>query len=546
MLLVGEGGVLGRWAGYKFSRRFLASRDMSDQKVTQVRAAVSNGQGSASISAVISFGLVCLSLGGLFSQVDSRLVLTTAETFSGLAGIRDILNQTVNFTALHNPVRVDHVPFPLAPETLEEVVDLRDRGLLDDALVALFKPVNASDPSLLRKLMRTSWCSSGPPIPNTLPATRTPGCKCIADAYLAFVNESRSASVGNLSVFNTTPALRDRIAGQVYRCWDRRQVTRSKTCGNLCRTHVVGLALFANIVLFLTSVAFLIFYSKLPDTWSLFTLKLLLVLVAGVVSIPYFVKYPEANSLNVAAIVVCVLYLIVGLHEELDLYGMDDRVYQASQQVSREYYTTPIPAPFMVCVLVTLPLVLSSHTIQLGVSGYGRDVWALFSFGLCGGLLGLLLQVRVFHFFFLLLLGIDLQKKNPALLLGVFLRRPRSQLPGHCADGPDGARGGLRVRAGPAPAALLGVSIRKRAVLRRGSVHLPDLRGLPHDPGGDPRLRPRGEADRQHPRRADLSWVHRAAGLVHRLCRPRQHGHDHCVVCGRLPASQLIVAELGA
>ena len=426
------------------------------------------GMNMASLAAVVSFGLICLSLGGLFSNVDSRLILTASQTFGDLAGIRDIFNQTTNYTVIHNPRRVDHVPFPPGPESLEEVQDMRDRGLLSEPLAALFKPVTGPDPSLLHRLLQASWCSGGPPLAGSvMPANRTPGCKCIADAYLDFIGSSLPANVSNYTVSysivngtattvlvgavpvtvlvngtnttvlingtnttvwvngtnttvwvngtNTTiwvngtnvtvltptlvsvsQAVRDRVGSRVYRCWDQRQVTRSRTCGNLCKTHVIGLALFADIVLFLTCSAFLIFYSSLHQSNGLFTLKLLLVLLAGIVSIPYFVKYPEANSLNVAAIVVCVLYLIIGLHEELDYYGMWDKLDTASQN---NWFTRPIPSPFTVCILVTLPLIISSHTIQLGVSGYGRDVWALFSFGLCGGLLGLLLQVDTIPFY---------------------------------------------------------------------------------------------------------------------------------------------------
>lgn len=435
---------------------------MPNSEVENIKSRdLDEGMGMASFAAVISFGLMCLSLGGLFSNVDSRLTLTTAQTFGDFAGIRDIFNKTSNYTVIDNPRGVDHVPFPSSPESLEEVQDLENRGLLSASVVALFKPVSAPDPSLLHRLMQASWCSSDPFLPGKLPANRTPGCRCIADAYLDLIGSTLPGNASNYTVSysivngtettvlvdavpvfvlvngtnrtilvngtnrtvwvsgtnttvwvngtnvtvwvngtNTTvltptlisvpPDVRDRVSSRVYRCWDQRQVTRTRTCGNMCKTHVIGLALFADITLFLTCTAFLIFYSDLKRYYGLFTLKLLLILVAVIVSIPYFIRYPEANSLNVAAIVVCVLYLTIGLHEELDCYGLVGRYKQAED---KQWAMQTIPDPFMVCVLVTLPLIISSHTIQLGVSGYGRDVWALFSFGLCGGLLGLLLQV---------------------------------------------------------------------------------------------------------------------------------------------------------
>jgi len=108
-------------------------------------------------------------------------------------------------------------------------------------------------------------------------------------------------------------------------------------------------------------------------------IKLMLVAVAAVLCVPYFYRDAGANSLNVAGVVVCLFYLLITLNEELTI--REDRGAYAG------------PNPLITCLLTNLPLILSAHAIQLGVGGYARDLWAVGSFGVCGGLLGLTLQV---------------------------------------------------------------------------------------------------------------------------------------------------------
>lgn len=375
---------------------------------------LTSGFVTALMGAVLSFGLLCLALGGMFSNLDSRLLLTVTDTFAGLADIRDIFNGTTNYTSMNNPLRVDHVPFPSAPETREELDDLVRRGLMAGDALARFQTVNpASDPSLLHRLMVASWCSSGRPIPGVLPAQRTPGCQCIADAYLDLVKSTLPANVSDLTVigysqvggYNATtlvngtnktvwtnwtnqtvsvptvvqvPAdVRSRVASRVYRCWDQRQVRRSRQCGATCKIHLLGLPLFANIVLFLVCMSYLGFVQLGRNGWNLYIIKLLVVVLGVVLCIPFYVRYVEANVLNLAGVLVCLFYLTVSLHSDLDV------------NAPRGLSSNPLSVSF----LVNLPLVLSAHTIQLGVSGYGRDLWASLSFGACGGLLGVLLQV---------------------------------------------------------------------------------------------------------------------------------------------------------
>ena len=403
---------------------------------------------AAGFVTVVSAMCIALSLGGLYQNVDSRLVLTAPETFSGLANIRDIFKNTTSYVAHHNPARVDHVPF--AVETREEIEELRARGLVEQSFLDAYTVADPSqDPSLLHRVMVASWCSSGVPIPGKIPARRTPGCSCIADSYLALVAETLPAGAGNLTVvgfelqggYNTTYVLngtnmivvvngtnttvmvngtnrtvlvggvnttvlvnsssatvwlnwtnvtlysptvvnvslevRERAASRVYKCWDLRLVRRSRSCGRMCNTHVTGLALFGDVVLFLVGFSFIMF-STFSEAWGPYMVKLAVLGVAFALCIPFFARYVDSNAFNLIGIAACAFFLVVSLHYEL---------------CEKPLAGVTTANPLMVALLVNLPLIISAHTIQVCVSGYGRDVWASLSFGVCGGLLGLLLQL---------------------------------------------------------------------------------------------------------------------------------------------------------
>lgn len=376
-----------------------------------------DGIATAGIAAGLSFGLLCISILGLFARVDDRLVLTYAETFANLASIRDLFLARANYTALYNPPRVDHVLFPLAPDKLEDLEDLQRRGLFQ---TSVFMPnatssVPAIQESFLHQLMQTAWCTYGVYRRDILPARRNPGCQCISDAYLslmletqglngstilnlslisnytALVNGTNQTNNGTikinqtvinttyysaLAVINVSSDARQRAADKVYRCWDQRQVTRTRHCGKVCTTHVGSLALFANIILFLTCVSYL---SYRTFNWNVYLVKAFIVFMGVLLSICYLVRDVEANSLTLGGLAVSLFYLTITLHTELSFTGEED--------------TRVGPHPLTTSLVVNLPLILSAHTIQIGVSGYGRDLWAFASFGVCGGLLGVVAQV---------------------------------------------------------------------------------------------------------------------------------------------------------
>jgi hypothetical protein len=179
------------------------------------------------------------------------------------------------------------------------------------------------------------------------------------------------------TVVNVSLEVRERIASRVYRCWDLRLVRRSRSCGRICNTHVTGLALFGNVVLFLVGFSFILF-SSFSEAWGPYMVKLAVLGVAFALCIPFFARYVDSNVVNLVGIALCAFFLVVSLHYEL---------------CEKPLAGVTTANPFMVALLVNLPLIISAHTIQVCVSGYGRDVWASLSFGVCGGMLGLLLQL---------------------------------------------------------------------------------------------------------------------------------------------------------
>lgn len=337
----------------------------------------------ASVMAMISFGFVGVGLGGLFSNTDSRLVLTVTETFGGLAGVRDLIKNTSSYIAGANPSGILHARYPILPQTLEEYQDNERRGLIPASMLKGLLFNSTPSPSLLDRLMMMAWCSSGYPIPGGFPALRTAGCRCIADVYLALVTETRPANATNLTKVDVPQEVRDRLGGRVYKCWDQRQVSRSRSCGRVCTTHVVGVGVFPNMIMFLVCAAFLL---AVYMNEGRMLVKLAILFLGVAFSSIFFIKDMEANTLNIAGIMASAFLLVWSLDEELNM-GSPVKLLDDFNQIPN------IPHPLIVCVLVNLPLMLSAHTYQLGVSGHGRDLWAVASFCFCGGILGVILQV---------------------------------------------------------------------------------------------------------------------------------------------------------
>ena len=286
----------------------------------------------------VSVFLVATSMDSLINNLDDRIFVTTTESFSNLFALRDVFSKAYNYSRQANPPSLLHGAFDPMPDTMQEWQDLRNRRIMsskeyDDA-VKVFSSVEASrfafyGPSLLWNLLRISWCSYPNALPGRTAITRSPGCECIGKAYLGFVLET----MGNASVtplVNTTLAARDKYGDEVTTCFDRRLVSRTQSCGLVCSTHLAGLVLYVNSITFLALCTYLLFseHTVLLGGFSsiftqLFLLKTCVIVLAVALALPFVLRDPEANILNLTGIALSVVYLTLTLHDELNFPAMD-------------------------------------------------------------------------------------------------------------------------------------------------------------------------------------------------------------------------------
>ena len=208
-------------------------------------------------------------------------------------------------------------------------------------------------------------------------------------------------------MFNTSLDLRNRYGDNLMSCFDRRVVTRTKSCGKQCSVHSIGLVVYTNSVLFLTCVAYLlfsghcnIFGEKFGLTGQLIVLKGLVVLLGVALCVPFFLRDVEANLFTIGGIFLSVLYLTVTLHDSLNFPAWDAG---NPQTVSKR-----TPHPLTICLLVNLQLLFPAFGVLIGTAGYARDLWVVLSIVVTLCLMGMALQVSLsslapfFPFFFLI------------------------------------------------------------------------------------------------------------------------------------------------
>jgi hypothetical protein len=336
---------------------------------------------------------------------DARIFLTTSDTFNDWQALRRVYDRASNYSRLLNPATLSNVPFE-SVDGVAQLEDFRNRRVITEREFAQQLPLflNAqaqmqaiAQAQLLPSLMRISWCSLGNARFNTTPATRSPGCACIAQTYLGFLNETQEGVPPTSLIINTTVAVREKYSEQLLRCFDRRQVSRTSSCGRLCSVHTLGLALYANSVFLLASWTFLQF----SEYWRTFlrsagvfvrllVLKLLVVGLGIALCVPYIVTDFSVSLLTMTGIALSVVYLTISLHYELDFPGMDDR----KEHSGREYKgDCRKPHPLTVVLLMHLQLILPAHGVILASVGYARDVWAVICFAVTLGLMGMAMQV---------------------------------------------------------------------------------------------------------------------------------------------------------
>ena len=355
---------------------------------------------------IVTTAILGASVGQLFSNIDARIFLTTSDPFHDWFLLRDVLKNTVNFSAVSNPADFSQAVFDTGYDSLDAFQDMRDRRLVTNAVFNALAPtfvtaeyarLSSLRPSLLWNLLRVSWCSLNTALPGATPITRSPGCECIAKQYLGFVIEARNAS-GNTAtggMFNTSLDLRNRYGDNLMSCFDRRVVTRTKSCGKQCSVHSIGLVVYTNSVLFLTCVAYLlfsghcnIFGEKFGLTGQLIVLKGLVVLLGVALCVPFFLRDVEANLFTIGGIFLSVLYLTVTLHDSLNFPAWDAG---NPQTVSKR-----TPHPLTICLLVNLQLLFPAFGVLIGTAGYARDLWVVLSIVVTLCLMGMALQVPLF------------------------------------------------------------------------------------------------------------------------------------------------------
>lgn len=463
--------------------------------------------------------LLCIFLSGMataFSMyflgqnLDGRLAVTTVDTFHNFFALRDAFLAVTSYPLAANPVSLAHGVFDPTPDSLQEWQDIRNRRLISaasyDAAVAVF---NASTQQLLSlhrgdllwNVLRVSWCSYPNALAGTTPTTRSPGCACIGKAYLDFIRETAGNRTGAVTI-NTTLAARDKYGAQALTCFDQRQVSRTQTCGLVCTTHAMDLMLFINSITFLFLCAYLLFSEQgssfvagLSGFTQMLVLKLVVVVLAGLLAVPFIVYDIQAHVPNLCGLILSVVYITVTLHEQLDFPALR-RAMEFVQGRSSVYvrfcpfflhvtlslcrYTGSKrrPHPLTATLLIHLQLILPAYGVIISASGYGRDSWAMLSFGTALWLMGLAMQVRLF-FYFLVLFCFLTGLAPTALLLGVLVQRQGRQ------PGEPGVPAGQRRRAAdPADPALRGVLLRGEPVHDGEHLVLLRVRGVPRAHGG--------------------------------------------------------------
>jgi hypothetical protein len=295
--------------------------------------------------------LLAFSMDSVINNFDDRIFVTTTESFYRFFLLRDVFTGALNFSVPLNPPSLLHGVFDPIPDSLQEWQDLRNRRLISaadyDRIASSLPALDGirllqNQGSLLWRLLRISWCSYPNALAGTTPTTRSPGCECIGNAYVGFIRETignlSGSGLQNMAVVNTSLQARQKYGSEVITCFDRRQVSRTQSCGLVCSTHSGGLVLYVNIVTFLALCAYLAFseyrtfLGGCSDPFTcLFVLKVFIVLLAAGLASPFIARDVEANIFNLTGIVLCVVYITLTLHDELNFPAMD----QANSYVKR-------------------------------------------------------------------------------------------------------------------------------------------------------------------------------------------------------------------
>jgi hypothetical protein len=365
---------------------------------------------------------------------DQRVMLTTVGVFSDWRSLRNIFVETVSYEPHFNLPELDYYSdFETAVSSLSVLRDLYQRKLISQGMFAnaslLFnlttgaRIVGGGDPArlmqliaaffskftanstlpprvyeivtaaaspqdqrILSRLMSVSGCSYPDAMPGKTPWNRSPGCHCIGDAYVSFVKATWNTSR------NVTVGARDAAADDVLRCLDRRVTSHSWVAGADWTIHPLAVVLFLNCVVFLVCVAFVLTYhaAQMPEhvisdpVWRLRAVKGLLLLITGAFALLFALHDLMAN-----------IFLLVGLSLTLGSLTI------SAQSVLFQFIATAgvrspgrcTAHPLLVCFWLNVPQIVPALVVLVAVSGYTRDVYAVWAVAGIGAIMGSLLQV---------------------------------------------------------------------------------------------------------------------------------------------------------
>lgn len=420
---------------------------VKEQAIERGRASDMRAGVWAAIYALVTGGLIITSAVVLYATLDRRVSLTTIEVFHDWAGLRALFQDTVAYDPRFNlPDLEYYTHFDGGGVSLDVMRDLLVRGLLTEGMFANFTSMfnlttgfplvgagdsqalqqlsseffskyvgtvffnvrpdlprqvvvsarDYVDPRLLVRLFRVSGCSFPDALAGTTPATRSPGCACIAGTYVDFVRATANMTS------NVTRAARDTASDAVLRCMDRRVTWRVWGAGDTWTVHPLALALYSNGILFLVCVAYLLsFYhaSVFPEGWDgvmrMRVIQAVLLLIVGVLVLLLMLHDPLGNFLQTIGLVLSLSTFLFSARGVLD--------YPSKGLEARTPFL-PEPHPLMVCFWLNVPLLIPGPLVGIALAGYNRDVYAIWAVAIVGSVIGVVMLVCFLPHFSLFLL----------------------------------------------------------------------------------------------------------------------------------------------
>ena len=403
------------------------------------RIADHHAKACAATCVTMTLGLLAVNVAFMYSTTERRVTLTTLDVFDDWAALRMVFQGATSYDPRFNLPSLEYfTEFDGAHARLDLLQDLVTRGLMTEQRfsnmsaimfnastgAAIWDGVNATvladlsaafvsrymgtvffgvnpailtqpvevmshhfkDPRLLVRLFRISGCSFPDAVSGTTPATRSPGCACIADTYLRFVRATANMTS------NVTLAPREEASDRVMRCMDRRVTWQAWAAGSVWTIHLSALAFYSSGILFLACSAFLLsfhHYDLFPDEWDGETrtraIQGVLVVFTGVMVLLLMLHAPLSNALQAVGLILSLSTFVFSTPSVL--------AYQLKGEQGVRTPFKPEPHPLMVCFWLNCPLILPGPLVSVAVGGYTRDIYAVWTVALAGAMIGIVFMV---------------------------------------------------------------------------------------------------------------------------------------------------------